>query len=136
MSDCTHDGFTCDQNRETHRMLRAIDTNGTLSGLPRSELFDSAANYLSWKQLRKGLEVFDYAIRRQFLLLQDQITHKTLSPVMPVFSSEKSSVDTLRRRTFEECKNRYSELNDIIVKRIEYELELICKKASQIISWL
>lgn len=121
--------FTCDQDRQTHRMLRAIDINGTLSGLPRSELFDSAANYLSWKQLEERFEVFDYAIEATIsFVAKIRSRTKLLSPVMPVFSSEKSSVDTLRRRTFEGAKTRYGELNDVIVKRIEYELELICKK--------
>lgn len=121
--------FTSTQDYEIHRMLRAIDTNGTLSGLPSAELYDSSAKFLSWEQLRDRFEVFDYAIETTNSFISNIRSRADFGkPIMPVFTGVESSAELLRKKTYEGAAARYGELSETVVKRIEYELDLICKK--------
>ena len=121
--------FTGNQDYETHRMLRAIDTNGTLSGLSSTELFDEKAKFMSWAKLHDLFEVFDYASAATELFGERIASRKKFgTPIMPSFPCDGSSLEHLRNKAYEGAKERYGELSEVVVKRVEHELALIGSK--------
>lgn len=111
---------------QTHRLLRAIDKNTTLSRLPESELFDKNALFLTWQQICDRFEVFDYAIDATVQFSQTVSSRKEFGkPVMPEFLYEGLSKDYLRLKAFEGAKKQYGELSKAVVDRLNYELNLI-----------
>ena len=121
--------FTCPSDYETHCLLRAIDNNTTLSALPQLELFENDSNFMSWSQIQSRFEVFDYAVAATETFAE-KIKSRTQFgvPIMPQFSCTGSSLELLRNEAFEGARNRYGDLSDTVIKRLEYELALIGSK--------
>ncbi|KMQ52325.1 DNA polymerase III alpha subunit [Chitinispirillum alkaliphilum] len=115
---------------QTHRLLRAISLNTTLSALSSDQLFPCDALMRSPQQIYDRFEVFEEALQttRQFgenLFSRDDFGQF----IMPVFpDSHPNSAEVLRKKAFEGAKWRYGELSEAVVKRLGYELELIESK--------
>ncbi|HEX3019559.1 MAG TPA: DNA polymerase III subunit alpha, partial [Chitinispirillaceae bacterium] len=121
--------FTANIDFQTHRLLRAIDNNTTLSRLPEAETFPEDACFLPWHKLCERFEVFDYAIESTEQFCTTICSRKSFGKaIMPGFSCENSSRDYLRSKAFEGAKRRYGELSDEVVSKLNYELGLIEKK--------
>lgn len=121
--------FTSENDFQTHRLLRAIDNNTTLSRLEESETFPADSFFLSWQKLYERFEVFDYAIESTNWFCKTICSRKEFgSPLMPGFTCEISSEEHLRSKAFEGALERYGELSEEVVARLNYELELIGKK--------
>lgn len=113
----------------THRLLRAIDNNTTLSRLAQEELFSSDALFVPWKKLCDRFEVFDYAIKATEEFCETICSRKEFGKLlMPGFSCGISSSEYLRSKAFEGARRRYGELSEAVVTRLNYELDLIEKK--------
>ena len=121
--------FTAEDDFQIHQLLRAVDCNTTLSRLPQTELFQKDAFFESWEMIQDRFEVFDYAIDATVLFAEKLSSRKKFgAPIMPRLNEIESSVHTLRNKAFEGAFCRYGELNDTIVKRLDYELDLIQSK--------
>ncbi len=121
--------FSSDTDFQTHRFLRTIDNNTTLSRLAETEIFSPDAMFMSWQKLCDRFEVFDYAIESTEKFCQTICSRKEFgAPLMPGFTCGKSSVEYLRSKAFEGALRRYGALSEAVVTRLNYELELIEKK--------
>ncbi|MBN1603460.1 MAG: DNA polymerase III subunit alpha [Chitinispirillaceae bacterium] len=122
--------FVDKDDYELHRVMRAIDNNTTLSRLDDSDLYDNNAYFSRWERIQSEFEVFEKAIGTT-MEFWDKVTCEIPfgTTVMPRFYSEENTVDLLRKKTYQGASQRYSvPLEERVVKRIEYELDLIIKK--------
>jgi len=121
--------FFSEADFQTHRLLRAIDNNTTLSRLTEKELFSPDAMFLPWQKLCDRFEVFDYAIKTTEKFCKTICARKEFGkPLMPGFSCGTSSAEYLRSKSFEGALRRYGKLSETVVTRLNYELDLIEKK--------
>ena len=129
--------FFSDTDFQVHRLLRAIDNNTTLSKLTEAETFLPDAMFMPWQKLYDRFEVFDYALEATEKFCEAICSRKEFgTPLMPGFSCGISSLEYLRSKAFEGARKRYGEkLSEAVVNRLNYELDLIEKKAFPIISW-
>lgn len=113
----------------THRLLSAIALNTTLSQLDSSELLPDDAFVPPVAALKERFEVFDKALEETVsfaALLTPCTTLQALK--MPRIKGEQRSAWRLREKTLQGAKKRYGSLNDRVLERIDYELELIESK--------
>jgi DNA polymerase-3 subunit alpha/error-prone DNA polymerase len=122
--------FVNNDDFELHRVMRAINNNTTVSRLADAELFDKRALFQKWETIQSQFEIFSEAIKttEEFCeKVKCQIAFGTT--VMPRFSSGQNSWELLREKTYNGASQRYSiPLQQNIIDRIEYELDLIIKK--------
>ena len=111
-----------------HRILRAIDCNTTLSRLSPEESFDERLTFVSWDAICERFEVFENALSATQLLAESLCGNQSLYKrklIMPDFTNETPVKELLRQKAFEGAVNRYGVLSDVVVKRLNYELDLI-----------
>ncbi len=122
--------FADDAQFEIHRLLRAIDLNTTLSKLDQEQLFPSDALFRSAEQIRDRFEVFEQALfdTEQFgEMLQSKNDFGKV--IMPHFPCEQGARELLRSKAYDGARKRYGkDLSEAVVKRLEYELDLIERK--------
>ncbi len=124
-----HAAFTCKSQFDIHHLLRAIDCNTTLSRLNNEELLKPDALINPWDAVRDRFEVFEDAIKETVKFSEKIVSRGDFGKfLMPSFASENSSKEMLRQKAFEGAKRRYGGLSDAVVKRLDYELNLIESK--------
>ena len=122
--------FIKGEDWQTHRLLRAIGMNTTLGRLdhslldsPDSLLFgpgEAAALFASWPEALAAAE--QVADECRFSSIFDGF-------VFPSYTEDGGgSRALLRRLTFEGAEKRWGELNDAVIDRLEYELDIINRK--------
>jgi DNA polymerase-3 subunit alpha/error-prone DNA polymerase len=122
--------FRNSQDFTIHKILRAIDCNTTLQRLPDTELLNSNAVFRPWNEVEEEFGVFDDALSVTAGLMQslsNTVTFGVLS--MPHFDcGAESSINLLRKKTADGACKRYGNLSDTVIKRMNYELDLIERK--------
>jgi error-prone DNA polymerase len=122
----------CNSNDyNVHRILRAIDCNTTLSRLSAEELFDERLTFESWGTVGERFEVFENALSATQHLAESLCSNSSFCNgklIMPDFTGKTPVVELLRQKAFEGAVNRYGVLSDVVVKRLNYELDLIGRK--------
>jgi len=122
--------FIMREDWQIHRLLRAIGMNTTLGKLdpsliddPESVLFgpgEAAALFASWPEALAATERI--ADECRFSSIFDGF-------VFPSYTTDGAgSKALLRRLTFEGAEKRWGELNDAVIDRLEYELDIINRK--------
>jgi DNA-directed DNA polymerase III PolC len=112
-----------------HKMLRAIDCNSTLSRLSETEILDCDSQFTQWEIIRSRFEVFEDAIKSTEEFADRLNSRNDFGlPLMPVFPCKGSSTELLRQKAFDGACKRYGDLSDAVVKRLNYELDLIGRK--------
>ena len=121
--------FTCSDEFETHKLLRAIACNTTLSRLEKRELLDSDSFFCTWEQILDRFEVFGKALETTEWFAKTVFSRTRFgTPIMPRFQCKGSSVELLRKKAITGAMKRYGSLSEQITKRINYELQLINNK--------
>ena len=117
----------------THRLLRAIDNNTLLSKLPISEQGSDLDILLSIEILKKEFSEYPEIIKNTAHLLQqcciefdfsEDITNNQRSYT----SNEELDYKLLRKLTYDGIPYRFEQENNIVLTRIEKELEIIKNK--------
>lgn len=123
--------FRDSNDYNVHRILRAIDCNTTLSRLLANELFDERLMFESWGAVGERFEVFENALSATQLLAETLCSNRSFCNgklIMPDYTDKTPAAELLRQKAFEGAVNRYGELSDVVVKRLNYELDLIGRK--------
>lgn len=122
--------FSAEDDFELHKVMRAIDSNTTLSRINDSDFYDKNDTFCRWEQIRSRFEMFETAISTTEEFWGNVTCEIPFGiTVMPRFYSEENSVDLLRKKTYQGASQRYSlPLEEKVINRIEYELDLIIKK--------
>jgi DNA polymerase-3 subunit alpha/error-prone DNA polymerase len=130
-----HSCFLTAQDYPVHRVLRAIGTNKTLGTLSPDDCIDEgtltdhilmderAYNrfYRSWPEAHRSAED---------LVQKVQCTDPFDGYIFPVYKTRntKRPEELLRQLVVTGAEQRYGELSDAILERIDYELDIINKK--------
>ncbi len=116
---------------QTHKILRAIDLNSTLSRLKADDFKDERHYFRSEKEMiRLFPNSLDAINNSQYLAERCKTDWKYINTIFP----EMSLRDThranrkLKKDVYEGAKIRYPDLTPEIRKRIEYELNIITRK--------
>jgi DNA polymerase-3 subunit alpha/error-prone DNA polymerase len=121
--------YTQKEQEKIHRVLRAIATGKTLGTL--SEEGDTSSSFFHNQEEYERI----FAPWPQAIANSEKIGE--LCKDIPLFSSlifpvypmvEGTSEQELRKRVYQGAHERYGELSDAIIERIEYELTIINKK--------
>lgn len=121
--------FASADDYRTHRLLAAVGGTTTLTRLDQEQLLSESARFRTPEKVAEEYEVFEDALRTtvEFAESLRPVT-RTGKTVMPCFHRELPAVDLLRKKTFAGAEQRYGTLTPKVIKRIEYELELITGK--------
>ncbi|AEJ19558.1 DNA polymerase III subunit alpha [Gracilinema caldarium] len=130
-----HNCFLESQDYPVHRVLRAIGTNKTLGTLAPEDYIDEnqlshhilmderayRSFYRSWPEAHRAAEK---------LVQQVSCTDPFDGYIFPVYETQnrKHPEDLLRQLVITGAEQRYGELSDAILERIDYELDIINKK--------
>lgn len=124
------------EDREVHRVLRAIAFNTTIGGLDPtlldpadSILFgpaDAERLFASWPEALRATE--EVAERCRFSRIFEGFVFPAWTPEGNADDGAESSYDRLRRLVFTGAEARWNELPDAVVDRLEYELDIIKRK--------
>jgi error-prone DNA polymerase len=114
-----------------HRLLRAIDLNTCLSRIPREELGSEDRWLKPPGEMARRYPHLEAALQNSLRIAEecsDRLGIGELS--FPEFETPDGSgaFDYLREQCYRGAEHRYGELSDSVVKRLEYELEIIGKK--------
>jgi len=121
--------FFSKQDFTLHKILRAIDCNTSLSQIPENELYPADAILRDWDTIKDHFAVFDKGLE-QTLTFAESIESCTDfgATIMPELKYDTSPEKVLRQKSFDGAKRRYSVVSKQVTDRLEYELDLICKK--------
>lgn len=114
-----------------HCILRAIDCNTTLSRISLSDIISKKSLFSSWNAILERFEVFDKAINETLRLAEVLSSNRLLEergPLMPVFAGNIAAGELLRHKAYEGAKQRYGDLSEAVVSRLDYELDIIGRK--------
>ncbi|MFP4679621.1 MAG: DNA polymerase III subunit alpha [Chitinispirillaceae bacterium] len=122
--------FIDESQHYTHRLLRAIDLNTTLSRLDSKELFSSDALIRPFPEIRDRFEVFEQALCDTERFAESIQSKNDFGRfVMPEFTCSKSARELLREKAYQGARWRYGEnLSDEVTNRLDYELGMIERK--------
>ncbi len=128
----TGDVYFAEENDQLyHRLLRAIDTNRTLTGLPDSECKPKQHYFRDEKAMQTLFPNSLQAINNSQYLAErcksDWSYVNTIFPGLSLEATRKAST-MLRSQVYAGAAKRYGQLTDVIRERIEYELSLIIQK--------
>jgi DNA polymerase-3 subunit alpha/error-prone DNA polymerase len=124
--DCA---FITVDERQRHRLLRAIDLNATLSCLAEEECLPADALLRPWSDVRQRFEVFDQALQATDAFAEAIRSRDTFGTVIfPQVDSQAKAFALLRRKAYEGASKRYGELSEDVIARLEYELKVIGDK--------
>ncbi|MAJ43919.1 MAG: DNA polymerase III subunit alpha [Candidatus Marinimicrobia bacterium] len=120
-------------DERTHRILRAIHHNTTLSRLDKSEYKSDNHWFRNESEMKDLFPNSIEAIENSYKIAQQCKTDWDFSnTIFPSIHRDGNRTNhpnkTLRKLTIQGAKKRYQHITDKIQKRIEYELELIIKK--------
>lgn len=122
--------FLTKEEFETHQVLRAIATSKTVGMLTPTDLEDREALILPTAQYLKEFSSWPQALK-QTELIGKQCSNLPLftSLIFPTYpTKDKKPKELLYSRVLKGAEKRYGELNDAIIERIDYELNIIAKK--------
>ncbi|MCD6204505.1 MAG: DNA polymerase III subunit alpha, partial [Candidatus Marinimicrobia bacterium] len=118
-------------DQKTHKILRAIDNNETLSQLNPAEYKSNRHFFRSEKEMIKLFPNSLAAINNSRYLAEKCKTDwnyvNTIFPDMSLKDTYRAN-KKLRKLVYEGAKIRYGDITEKIKKRIEYELKLITQK--------
>ncbi|MCK4446396.1 MAG: PHP domain-containing protein [Candidatus Marinimicrobia bacterium] len=123
--------FLQPEDQKTHKILRAIDKNLTLSQL-KSKDYKSEQHY--FRSEKEMINLFPNSLdainNAQYLAERCKTNWTYVNTIFPGKSLKEthSANKKLRQLIYEGAKKRYGEISEIIKKRIEYELSLITQK--------
>ncbi len=121
--------FLQETDFHTHRLLRAIDTQTTLSRLQERECLPSDAVFLSPARLADRFEVFEKELDTTNEFIEAVRSRTDFGvPIMPRFESEMPSLKLLRIKAFDGARQRYGAITDPVRQRLDYELDMIGRK--------
>lgn len=121
--------FLSSQDYEIHRLLRAIDRNTSLSRLSPEELYPANAALCSWCQIRERFAVFEDALSATEKFAESIQSYTDFGmAVMPELPLNEPASEVLRKRSFEGATKRYFPVTQAVKDRLNYELDLICRK--------
>lgn len=108
-----------EDERETHHLLRAIGTNTTLQEGTMATRGGLLLDPRSWQE---AFSSWPESIENcEAIAAYDPFTHPLIFPDYPIDDAPAE----LRRRVYIGAEQRYGELNDAILSRIDYELAII-----------
>ncbi|MBU0712601.1 DNA polymerase III subunit alpha [bacterium] len=118
-------------DQKTHKILRAIDKNETLSQLTAEDFKGDRHFFRSEKEMIKLFPNSLAAINNSQYLAERCKTDwnyvNTIFPGMSLKDTYKAN-RKLRKLVYDGAKVRYGDINEALKKRIEYELSLITQK--------
>ncbi|MBD3393841.1 MAG: DNA polymerase III subunit alpha [Chitinivibrionales bacterium] len=121
--------FLLEEHHATHRLLRAIDNNTTLSRLDEREVAFASAILRPWYSVRERFSVFEDALRETERFGTSVRSRTDFgAPMMPRFAAPKPALQMLREKAFEGAARRYSGVDPAVADRLNYELDLIGRK--------
>ncbi|MCH7762185.1 MAG: DNA polymerase III subunit alpha [Candidatus Marinimicrobia bacterium] len=118
-------------DQKSHKILRAIDKNATLSQLTKDDIKDKYHYFCSEKEMIRrfpnSLEAINNA---QYLAERCKTDWRYINTIFPEVSLKDThrANRSLRTLVYEGAKVRFDTITDKIKHRIEYELELITQK--------
>ncbi|HDP68709.1 MAG TPA: DNA polymerase III subunit alpha [Candidatus Marinimicrobia bacterium] len=118
-------------DQKTHKILRAIDKNKTLSQLDSAEYKSERHFFRSEKEMIKLFPNSLAAINNsQYLAERCKTDWNYVNTIFPGMSLKETCKANrqLRKLVYEGAKRRYREINERLKQRIEYELKLITQK--------
>ena len=123
--------FLNPNDQKTHRVLRAIDENKTLSQLMPGDFKSESHFFRSEKEMIKLFPNSLTAINNSQYLAErcktDWNYANTIFPGLSLKETHKANCQ-LRKLVYEGAKLRYAEISEPVKERIEYELKLIAQK--------
>ena len=125
--------FRHQRDYNTHRLLRAMHYNTLLSKLKDAQCAKNGY-LMDFNTLRCKFDAFSIALDRTVALLKDcgisfDFSEAALPQIPTTFTgSEAEDELLLRNLCLEGLPQRYKDLTDEIVERIEKEIEIIAKK--------
>ena len=118
----------------THRLLRAIDTNSLLSKLPMSEQGKKSDKILHLKDVENAFKEYPHILENTNYLLQQCSIHFDFSKtrknqnVKTVFGTLEKDFEQLKNLCNKGLPKRYQRVTSAIHQRLEKELNLIKKQ--------
>jgi len=123
--------FLSKEDYHTHRILRAIDLNTTLSQLPPNETKDQRHFFRSEKEMIDLFPSSMAAINNSQYLAErcktDWTYTNTIFPDLSLKNTHRAN-KALRSLVTTGAQERYGKINGLLKKRINYELSLITQK--------
>jgi error-prone DNA polymerase len=123
--------FMSKEDYHTHRILRAIDRNTTLSQLPHDKTKDQRHFFRSEKEMIDLFPNSMTAINNSQYLAErcktDWTYSNTIFPNLSLKNTHRAN-KTLRSLVTTGAQERYGNINESLKKRINYELSLIIQK--------
>ncbi len=114
-----------EDQRETHRVLRAIALHKDVGNLSKGEFQEKGGLLLEDKAWQQAFAPWPSAIANADTLVPyDPFSSSLIFPTYPV----SDATEELRDRVYKGAEKRYGEINDAIEERIEYELKIISNK--------
>jgi len=122
--------FISPEDYHLHKLLRAIALNTTMSGVGKSELFLPDSFILPWPDMCRQFEAFPQHLRttEEFSnIVQSRQDFGAL--IFPrLYESKESAHQILRAKAMEGAKRRFGVLSRDVIRRLDYELEIISQK--------
>ncbi len=123
--------FDQKQDYNAHRLLRAMDLNTLISKLPLTEIASPEEVFLSEEEAVRNFEEMPSLLLRANALLARchwTLEFKTSKNRKAFYATREEDIVKLRELTLEGVKLRYGDFNEIILSRMEKELDLIIQK--------
>jgi len=114
--------------REVHRVLRAIALHKSVGSLTEEAYIQKGGILLRQEEWEQAFAPWPEAIEHaQILIPYDPFSSSLIFPTYPV-TAQGSAEEELKNRVYLGAENRYGEINDAIMERIDYELGIINEK--------
>lgn len=115
---------------ELHHALRAIDLNTTVGRLSKDDCTSPESYLYDTKRYLYALSAWDEALKNTELICTECSSLPLFKElVFPSYDVTTLTVEQeLHKRVYQGAEKRYGELSDAIVRRIEYELNIIKEK--------
>ena len=123
--------FLKPEDQKTHRILRAIDKNSTLAQLAPSYYKSEQHFFRTEKEM---IDLFPNSLNAinnsQFLAERCKTDWNYTNTIFPGLSLKETNLANrqLRQLVYDGAKIRYGKIDQVVKKRIEYELSLITQK--------
>lgn len=121
--------FSSPQEYKIHKLLRAVDRNTSLTNLPADELYPADAVLSSWGRVCERFAVFGDALGATEEFAESIHSYTDFGKaVMPELLFNEPASQVLRKKSFEGAAKRYFPVTQAVTERLNYELDLICRK--------
>jgi len=123
--------FLDESDQSSHKILRAIEKNTTLSQLAADDIKDKYHYFCPEKEMiRRFPNSLEAVNNSQYLAERCKTDWRFINTIFPQISLKDTRManQTLRKRVYKGAKVRFDTITDKITQRIEYELELIKEK--------